>query len=296
MRFSIITGLSGAGRSCALKTFEDMGFYCTDNIPPALLPQFAELCISRSNATRNIAVVADMRLGEMFEEVYPAIQRLRMIEDLTVDIIYLDADDEVLISRFKQTRRAHPLSGSGRIIEGIRTERESTQRIKEMANIVIDTSLTAPKDLAKALKKRFGEEHDSRLLISVQSFGYKRGVPMDADLVFDVRFIPNPFYFPDLRRFSGLEKKIQDFVYGFEVTQKFLKTITDLVVTLAPSYVEQDKHQLVIGIGCTGGMHRSVAVSEELYRRLQDQNMRVTLEHRDLVMEETSIKMRFKSE
>lgn len=234
-------------------------------------------------------------MGEMFEEIYPAIQKLRAME-LDVDIVYLDADNDVLISRFKQTRRAHPLSGSGKIIDGIRLERESTQRIKEMAGVVIDTSLLSPKDLAKVLKNRFGSEHDPRLLISVQTFGYKRGVPMDADLVFDVRFIPNPFYFPDLRRFSGLEKKVQDYVYGFEVTQTFLRTITDLVITLAPSYVEQDKHQLVIGIGCTGGMHRSVAIGEELYSRLHAQNMRVTLEHRDLVLEETSIKMRFKSE
>jgi len=295
MRFTIITGLSGAGRSCALKTFEDMGFFCTDNIPPALLPQFAELCISRSNAKPNVAVVADMRMGEMFEEIYPAIQKLRLME-LDVEIVYLDADNDVLISRFKQTRRAHPLSGSGQIIDGIRMERESTQRIKEMSSIVIDTSLLSPKDLSKVLKNRFGEEHDQRLLISVQTFGYKRGVPMDADLVFDVRFIPNPFYFPDMRRFSGLEKKIQDYVYGFEVTQMFLRTITDLVETLAPSYVEQDKHQLAIGIGCTGGMHRSVAIGEELFRRLDERGMRVTLEHRDLVLEETSIKMRFKSE
>ena len=295
MRFTIISGLSGAGRSCALKTFEDMGFYCTDNIPPALMPQFAELTMTRSNASRDVAVVADMRMGEMFEEIYPAIQKLRAM-DIVVEIVYLDADDDVLVSRFKQTRRAHPLSGSGKIIEGIRLERESTQRIKEMASVVIDTSLLSTKDLSKVLKNRFGEKHDSRLLISVQTFGYKRGVPMDADLVFDVRFIPNPFYFPDLRRFSGLEKKIQDYVYGFEVTQNFLRTITDLVVTLAPSYVEQDKHQLVIGIGCTGGMHRSVAIGEELYSRLLDRDMRVTLEHRDLVLEETSIKMRFKSE
>lgn len=295
MRFAIITGLSGAGRTNALKNFEDMGYYCSDNIPPSMLPQFAELCAARPGAERNVAVVADMRMGEMFEEIYPAIEKLRELP-LELEIIYMDASDEALISRFKQTRRAHPMSGSGKIIDGIHSEREATQRIKEMSDIVLDTTVMSTKDLSRTLINRFGAEHDSRLLIAVQTFGYKRGVPMDADLVFDVRFIPNPFYYPELREMTGLEKPIQDFVYGFDVTEKFLSTITDLVTTLAPSYIEQDKRQLMIGVGCTGGMHRSVAVGEELFKRLIDRGMRATLEHRDLTLEQASIKLRFKTE
>ncbi len=289
MRFSIITGLSGAGRSTALKTFEDMGFYCADNIPPLLIPEFARLNDPGSGSARNVAVVADMRLGDMFDDIYPAIEELRKMP-MQLDIIFLDAEDDTLVSRYKQTRRAHPMSGSGKLTDGIREERSRLQRIKELANIVIDTSRFTGRELSDEIERRFSEVHDDRLLISVITFGYKRGIPIDADMVFDMRFLPNPFYKKELKLLTGRDKEVVDFLHSFPVTEFFLDRVTELVRELAPGYIEQDNKQLVIAIGCTGGMHRSVAISEELYERLKASDMRVSLEHRDLKMESLSLK------
>lgn len=292
MRLTIVTGLSGAGRSSALKILEDMGFFCTDNIPPVLIAQFAKICNSRPNPPKNVAVVADMRMGDMFESIYDAITELKQM-DLTLDILFLDASDEAIISRFKQTRRIHPVSGSGKILSGIFLERERMQKIKEMADVVIDTSTYSVRALAAALERRYSESRDSRLLISVITFGYKRGIPMDADLVFDMRFLPNPFYLPNLRSHTGLSPNVSSYVLQFDAAQQFLDKLIDMVTYLAPCYLEQDKKQLVIGIGCTGGMHRSVAMGEELYSRLLAAGQRVTIEHRDLALEKNAVSKRF---
>ncbi len=293
MRFVIISGLSGAGRSTALKTLEDMGFYCADNIPPKLIPEFAKISIARSLSSGvNVAVVADSRLGDMFDDIYQAIELLREMP-IDLDIVFLDAEDDEIINRFKQTRRIHPISGSGKIISGIHAERDKLQRIKEMANIVIDTTGLTGRVLSDEIEKRFSEEHDDRLLISVITFGYKRGIPMDADMVFDMRFLPNPFYIEELKTKTGLDKEIHDFLMQFSETEYFLRSVTDMVTTFAPCYLREDKNQLVIAIGCTGGMHRSVALGEELFKRLSELGMRVSLEHRDLKLEEEAVVIHF---
>lgn len=292
MEFTIVTGLSGAGRSSVLKILEDLGFFCADNIPPVLIPQFAELCLKRPNPPKNVAVVADMRMGDMFDSIYEAIERLKKI-DLKLEILFLDASNEVLVSRFKQTRRLHPVSGSGNLLSGIFVERDKMQTLKEMADIVIDTSTYTVRTLAQALQKRYSQDRDSRLIINVITFGYKRGIPIDADLVFDVRFLPNPFYKEELRPLSGLTQPVRDYVLNFPEAQYFLENIVDIVIHLSPCYLAQDKKQLVIGVGCTGGMHRSVCIGEELSRRLLEKGCRVSVEHRDLNLEKDSISRRF---
>lgn len=289
MRFTIITGVSGAGRSSALKALEDLGFFCADNIPPVLIPAFAKTCIESSNPPENVAVVADMRMGAMFDSIYDAIETLKTM-DLTLDILFLDASDKVLLSRFTQTRRRHPVSGSGNVLPGILVEREKLQRIKDMANNIIDTSTYTARKLTSVLSARYSQVSDQRLLISVISFGYKRGVPMDADFVFDVRFLPNPFYIKRLQQYSGLTKGVKDYVLGFAESEFFLDKTIELIDKLAPAYVSQDKKQLVLAIGCTGGMHRSVVIAEEIFSRLQKLGHRVTIEHRDVELEQDAVK------
>ncbi len=292
LKFTIITGLSGAGRSSALKTLEDMGCFCSDNIPPVMIPEFAQVCLDRTNPSTHVAVVADMRMGDMFDDIYAAIDKLRSMP-MDTEIIFLDATDEVIISRFKQTRRIHPVSGSGMIIQGIFEERKILQKIKEMADIIIDTSTLSARLLAGKLIARYDENHDNRLLISVVTFGYKRGIPMDADMVFDVRFLPNPFYIEELRKKSGLTQEVSGYVFSFAEANKFIDKVMDMVREFSPCYIEQDKKQLVIGIGCTGGMHRSVAMGEELFKQLKEGNFRASIEHRDLNLEQKSVEMRF---
>ena len=292
MRFVIVSGLSGAGRSTALKTLEDIGFYCADNMPPKLIPEFAEINLSGMYASRDIAVVADTRLGDMFDDIYPVIDRLREMP-MDLEIVFLDADDDVIIKRFKETRRKHPVSGSGKIISGIHAERDKLQRIKEMADKVIDTSKLSARKLCEAIETHFKEHHDKRFTISVITFGYKRGIPMDADLVFDMRFLPNPFYIEELRTRTGLDKEIVDFINSFPEAEYFISSLTDMVKVLVPCYRKQDKNQIVIAIGCTGGMHRSVAMGEKLYKVLDEMGMKVSLEHRDLKLEEESVHSRF---
>lgn len=296
MRLTIVTGLSGAGRSTALKALEDLEFFCADNIPPKLIPQFARICKENRSAQDNIAVVADMRMGDMFDDIFDAIEEIKKMDNMDCDILFLDATDDVIVRRFKQTRRRHPLSGSGKIISGIMMERDRLQRIKDMSDVIIDTSIYSTRQLKEILEKRYFADSDSRLRISVITFGYKRGIPIDADMVFDMRFLPNPFYKEELRQLSGLTKEVSEYVLGFPAAEHFLKNIAGLVEYLVPLYVEQDKKQLVIAIGCTGGMHRSVATGEELYARLLENGLRVTLEHRDLYLEDDSIKQRFGSE
>ena len=294
MLFTIITGLSGAGRSSALKAMEDMEFFCADNIPPQLMPSFADVCLKRTNPPKSVAAVVDMRMGDLFDSIYNAIEELKAMEEIELDILFLDASDEALISRFKQTRRRHPLSGSGKILDGISLEREMLQRIKDMADMVIDTSTYSVRMLTQKLEKRYSVSRDGRLILSVITFGYKRGIPLDADLVFDMRFLPNPFYIPSMRQSTGLDANVRDYVLGAPAAQRFLEMLVDMVSYLCPCFLEQDKKQLVIGIGCTGGMHRSVAIGEELFHRLADkEDFRVTIEHRDILLEKDAVTRRF---
>jgi UPF0042 nucleotide-binding protein len=288
MKFVIITGLSGAGRSQALKRLEDMGYFCVDNLPPKLIPEFARICFD-NDAISRAATVVDMRMGDMFEDVFAAIMCLKEMDDIDLSILYLDADDEALVRRFKETRRRHPLSPDGGIISGISRERERLKRIKDIANNIVDTSTYSLKRLGEAMERLFSEENEAGILISVTTFGYKRGIPIDADMVFDMRFLPNPFYEEVLRERTGREQSVKDYVLSFPRAHIFLDKINELVNYVAPYYLEQDKKTLVIAIGCTGGVHRSVVIAEELYRIFHAQGHRVTIEHRDLGYYKTGV-------
>ena len=292
MKVTIITGISGAGKSSALKTLEDIDFLCADNIPPALIPQFVRICMASPNPPKNIALAADMRMGAMFESIYDAIEELKQM-DVSLDIIFLDASDSTLVSRFTQTRRKHPLSGSGNILSGIFAERERLQRIKDMASYVLDTSTYTVRQLSAVLHQRYQEQSDLRMLLSVISFGYKRGIPIDADLVFDMRFLPNPFYIEKFRTSTGLDSEVSAYVLGFPEAQFFLDKACEMILHLSPFYLQQDKKQLTIGIGCTGGMHRSVALAEALYGRLCALHCRAIVEHRDINLEQAAVRRRF---
>ncbi len=284
MKFTIVTGLSGAGRSSALRRLEDLGYYCVDNLMPELIPSFACLCQTDAQHCGKVAVAVDTRMGDFFDSIYETIDLLKEME-LELDILFLDATDETLVKRFKEVRRKHPVSGSGEILTGVHAERLKLQQLKDMANHVIDTTSYSVMKLKKVIDDLYSAPDDNRLHISIISFGYKRGIPLDADMVFDMRFIENPFYVEGMRQKSGLDGEVRNFVLSFDQAQFFLSELTSLVTALAPSFMSEDKKQLVIGIGCTGGMHRSVAMSEELYRRLDENGMKVTIEHRDLTLE-----------
>ena len=281
MEFTIVTGLSGAGRSMALKRLEDMGYFCVDNMPPSMLPEFAEICLNNDDITKAAAVV-DLRMGEMFESVYDAIAELNEMGHVNLRILYLDANDETIVKRFKETRRRHPMSQDGNILSGITKERGKLKRINDLANIIVDTTTYSLKKLGEVMHELFSGESDKNILITVTTFGYKRGIPIDADMVFDMRFLPNPFYQKELRDKTGKQKEVKDYVLSFPRARIFIEKINELVGYVAPYYLEQDKKQLIIAVGCTGGMHRSVVVAEELYRLFKEQGLRVTIEHRDI--------------
>lgn len=281
MKFIIVTGLSGAGRSQALKRLEDMGYFCVDNLPPKLIPDFAKMCLENDQIAK-AATVVDMRMGDMFDDIFDAIKCLKEMNDIELSILYLDASEEALVKRFKETRRRHPLSEDGKVITGITLERGKLRSIKDLANNTIDTSTYSVKKLGEVMDKLFSDPGAGGILITVSTFGYKKGIPIDADMVFDMRFLPNPFYIEELREHTGKEDVVRDYVLSFPRTKVFIDKVSDLVNYIAPYYLEQDKKQLVIAIGCTGGKHRSVAVAEELFRIFKAQGHRVIIEHRDL--------------
>ncbi len=280
MKFVIVTGLSGAGKSLALKRLEDLGYFCVDNLPPSLIPQFAEICLQ--GGRDKAAAAVDMRMGEMFSGIFEAIETLQANDQISLDILFLDASNEALVKRFKETRRKHPLLNTGYVMEGITEERRLLARIEDYASNRLDTTTYSQKKLGEALDSIYADEEDSQILISISTFGYKRGIPIDADMVFDMRFLPNPFYVPELKDFSGKNSRVKEYVLSFPPAGQFIEKILDLIALVAPHYMDQDKKQLVIAIGCTGGMHRSVVVAEEIYRILEDQGQRVTLDHRDI--------------
>ena len=279
MRFVLVTGISGAGKSQTVKCLEELGFYCVDNLPPVLIPKFAEICLASKGNIDKAALVVDIRGREMFSEVNDILNQL----NFDYEILFLEASDSTIIKRYKETRRVHPLSPDGKIIDGINKERILLSKLRERANNIIDTSKLTNTQLKDEIANIFdkGNEH-SGLIIEVTSFGFKYGIPADADLVFDVRFLPNPFYIDDLKKLTGLENKVQDYVCGCEQTLIFLKKIEDLLEFLIPYYSEEGKTQLVIAIGCTGGMHRSVTITEKLYEVLKKNNHRVIKNHRDV--------------
>lgn len=284
MKFVILTGMSGAGKSTAIKMMEDIGFYCVDNLPIALLEKFAELFDQQQNTElQKVAAGIDIRNGQALEELRDTLNRMRSM-GVHCEILFLDAEDSVLVKRYKETRRNHPLAGGERVDRGIEEERKRLAFLKERADYIIDTSRLLTRELKAELDKIFVQNQDYKnLFITVLSFGFKYGIPADSDLVFDVRFLPNPYYVEGLRAKTGNDREIQDYVFRFGEAHEFVEKIEDLLNFLIPNYITEGKNQLVISIGCTGGKHRSVALANELYRRLSgSKEYGLKIEHRDI--------------
>ena len=282
MEFLIITGMSGAGKSQAMNVLEDMGYYCVDNLPPILLNKFAELCLESKNNIDKAALVVDTRGGKFFDSLFESLDRLKAM-GVDYKILYLDAKDEILIKRYKELRRPHPLNPSGSILEGIKIEKSLLKRIKSESNYIIDTSKFTLGMLKEEIYSIFLEKGEERgINIIITSFGYKNGILVDGDLIFDVRFLPNPYYISELKEVNGNNKETRDYVLKWPQTNLFIDKLVDMLDFLIPYYIQEGKNQLVIGIGCTGGFHRSVAISNRLGEILKDKGNRVTVSHREL--------------
>ena len=275
--FVIITGLSGAGKSNAVKVFEDMGYFCVDNLPAPLIPKFAELCLQSDGKVSKIALVIG---GDLFlDELNHNLDELRNM-DIPYQILFLEASDDILIQRFKETRRNHPLSPQGTISEGIRLERQKLSELRGRADKIIDTSRLKASELRSELRTQWAEVSD-KLSVSIITFGYKHGIPIDTDLLMDVRFIPNPFYIPELRPLTGRDPAVQEYVFRSKECQEFLQKYTDLLKFLLPNYSREGKTHLTIGIGCTGGQHRSIALGIKIGQILEQEGYPVNVKHRD---------------
>jgi len=284
MKFVIVTGLSGSGKSEAMRGLEDMGFYCVDNLPPALITKFAELCYQPNSNIDKVALGIDIRGREFFETLHDSLNHLKT-QDYKYEIFFLDCSDDVLLKRYKMTRRNHPLSKNMQIPEGIKEERRIMEPLKSVASSIIDTTNMKPKDLKEEIEKIFSNgEENSKLTISMVSFGFKHGIPSDCDLVFDVRFLPNPYYIEELRPKTGDDKEVRDYVMNSKISEEFYEKLSDMIQFLVPQYIEEGKHHLVIGIGCTGGRHRSVTISNMIYDELNNKGYRVVKKHRDSML------------
>ncbi len=282
MRFVIITGISGAGKSMVARYLEDAGFFCIDNLPPLLMPKIAEICTQSYGKMDKIAFVIDIRGGELLNDFFPGLEELREAGH-TYEIIFMESSDRAVVKRYKETRRAHPLAPEGRLLKGINEERRVLQKIKEKADYVIDTSNLTPRQLKEEINNLIGEDQTFKgLIINIISFGFKYGVPIECDLIFDVRFIPNPYYINSMKRLTGKHETVSNYVLEMPETKEFLAKLNDMLDFLIPNYIKEGKSQLVIGIGCTGGRHRSVAISDALYASLQEKQHRVVIEHRDI--------------
>ncbi|WP_027416808.1 RNase adapter RapZ [Aneurinibacillus terranovensis] len=276
----IITGLSGAGKTVAVQKLEDLGFFCVDNLPPVLIPKFAELIDQSGGRIERVALVIDLRGREFFDSLSDSLERLSEMAHISYQILFLDANDQVLVQRYKETRRNHPLAPTGLPLEGIKSERRLLEELKGRANLVIDTSHLTPSALKSKISQMFSQMNE-RLTVNVQSFGFKYGIPIDADLVFDVRFLPNPHYVDTLRPKTGKDTEVYDYVFKWDTSKEFIGKLTGFLDFTLPHYQKEGKSQLVVAIGCTGGKHRSVAIAEYLGNRYQDQyNVRVN--HRDM--------------
>lgn len=283
MRFVIVTGLSGAGKTQAIRSLEDLGYFCVDNLPSTLIPKFAEACFQTQGIIDRVALVLDIRGGKFFDNIFEALDYLKN-NGYNYEILFLDASDEVLIKRYKESRRKHPLAPEGRIINGIKLERKKLEEIRNMANNIIDTSELATRELKEKITLIYQKEGqiETKLIVTVVSFGFKYGIPVDSDLVFDVRFLPNPFYIPDLKHYSGNEEPVSKYVMSFPQTRDFIDKLHDMLKFLIPNYIKEGKRQLIISIGCTGGRHRSVTIANEIYKRLKKDGQIVNIDHRDI--------------
>ncbi|OFI07491.1 glmZ(sRNA)-inactivating NTPase [Clostridium acetireducens DSM 10703] len=283
MRFVIVTGLSGAGKTQAIRNLEDLGYFCVDNLPPTLIPKFAEACFKTDGRIDKIALVIDIRGGKFFDHLFKSLNYLKN-QGYKYEILFLDASDEVLIKRFKESRRKHPLSPDGRILKGIDLERKKLREVKDRADNIIDTSEFSTRQLREKITKIYSEEGqiETQLIITILSFGFKYGIPVDSDLVFDVRFLPNPYYIKELKHYSGNDETVKKYVMDFQVSKVFVEKLVDMLEFLIPNYIKEGKRQLIISVGCTGGRHRSVTISNVLYEALKLNGHKVNVEHRDI--------------
>lgn len=283
MRFVVVTGMSGGGKSTALKMLEDAGFYCVDNLPVSLIEKFVELIAMPNSEITKVALGLDVRADQSFEDATRILKQLKK-KGSNFEILFMDCDENALIRRYKETRRVHPLSEDGRVEEGVHKERRILESIRKTSDYVIDTSNLLTRELKEELDRIFvrNEEYNS-LMITVMSFGFKHGIPSDADLVFDVRFLPNPFYIEELKHQTGNDTPVQKYVMSFPEAETFMEKLMDMTEFLIPNYVKEGKYRLVIAIGCTGGKHRSVTLANELYKRMKNQgDYGIKLYHRDV--------------
>ena len=283
MRFVIITGMSGAGKSSVLKMLEDNNYFCVDNLPVELIKKFAELTFD-NDASKNVALGIDIRSGKGLEELDNVLETL-VEKNYNYEILFLDADDDVLIKRFKETRRAHPLTPEGRVDEGIYNERKALKFLRNKANYIIDTSNLLIRELRKQIEEILIENKEyNNLFVTILSFGFKYGIPADADLIFDVRFLPNPYYEDELKKKTGNDEEVRKYVLQDGTGKEFLDKLNDMISFLIPNYIKEGKNQLVIGIGCTGGKHRSVTIANELYDNMKKyEKIGINIAHRDIL-------------
>lgn len=286
MKFVIVTGMSGGGKSSALKMLEDAGFYCIDNLPVTLLDKLGDLLSMPGNELTKVALGLDVRSGHAFAEL-PAVLDSLKAKDINPEILFLEASERALIRRYKETRRVHPLSPDGRVEDGVKKEREVLADIRSMSTCIIDTTNLLTRELKAEIERIIvGDGEYNNLIVSVMSFGYKHGIPADADLVFDVRFLPNPYYIEELKIKTGLDKEVRDYVMQFDESVVFLDKLEDMLKFLIPNYIKEGKNNLVVAIGCTGGKHRSVTLADGLYNRLKDKgNYGLKLYHRDVTVQ-----------
>ncbi|RXT04035.1 RNase adapter RapZ [Ammoniphilus sp. CFH 90114] len=276
----IITGMSGAGKTVAVQSLEDLGFFCVDNLPPLLIPKFAELIEQSGGRIKKVALVIDLRGREFFDTLSDALIRLDEMEHIHYQILFLDSSDQVLVQRYKETRRRHPLAPEGLPMEGIFAERRMLEEIKGRANLILDSSQLKPVQLKEKISNYFSTMQ-SQMTVNITSFGFKYGIPIDADLVFDVRFLPNPHYIEELRPKTGLDQEVSGYVFQWDESVDFVKRLIDFIGYTLPHYQKEGKAQLVIGIGCTGGKHRSVSIAEYLGQKFKDEYL-TRVSHRDI--------------
>lgn len=282
MRLVVVTGMSGSGKRTAMRMLEDAGYYCVDNLPVRLIDKFVELVSEKNTELTKVAMGIDARADEPFEEVEKMMTSMKN-SNIHLEILFLETSDQVLLRRYKETRRIHPLSPEGRVEEGIEKEREVLAGIKSISDYIIDTSNLLTRELKEEIDRIFVEDKAyNNLMINITSFGFKNGIPQDADLVFDVRFLPNPFYVDNLKNLTGLDEAVQDYVMGFKESEEFLLMLENMLRFLIPNYIKEGKYQLVVAIGCTGGHHRSVTLAEQLFKRMEKGDYGITLCHRDV--------------
>lgn len=282
MRFVIVTGMSGAGKSTTLKTLEDIGYFCVDNLPIQLIMRFAEIAYAKDNDINNVAIGVDIRSGVYLEQLSECLEQLKASQ-YNYEILFLDSNDDVLIKRYKETRRNHPLARNGRVEDGIKMERSRIAFLRKEADYIIDTTSLLTRELKAELDKIFIENAEyNNFIINVVSFGFKYGIPRDADLVFDVRFLPNPYYDLELRPLTGNDEAIQNFVMQFDEAKEFMNKIVDLLEFLIPNYIKEGKNGLVVAVGCTGGKHRSVTLANGIFKELEALPYSVRIVHRDI--------------